>query len=293
MNINSSSKTFATAPLPLENYSDNNEDSNFPAAECICNVVSNEQVNDDYKLMILEAPPVALKAKAGQFFQLLCISADDHELATRRPMSIYEVDVTRGQIKFLYKCVGRGTQSMALLMNNQTVNIAGPFGVGFSLETEWKNVAVIGRGVGLATLAPISQLASEKGVGVTAFISARSPNLLMSQELFEKIGAEIITVTDADDTSSVENLENLLENLIGMGKIDAFFTCGSTRLLNLAKKLGLKHGIPGQVALEQIMACGLGPCYICVRTFEVNGKQVLRRICKDGPVFDIQEAVGW
>ena len=115
----------------------------------------------------------------------------------------------------------------------------------------------------------------------------------MSQELFEKIGAEIVTVTDADDTSSVENLENLLENLIGMGKIDAFFTCGSTRLLNLAKKLGLKHGIPGQVALEQIMACGLGPCYICVRTFEVNGKQVLRRICKDGPVFDIQEAVGW
>jgi dihydroorotate dehydrogenase electron transfer subunit len=178
-------------------------------------------------------------------------------------------------------------------MNTQTVNIAGPFGVGFSLETEWKNVAVIGRGVGLATLAPISQLASEKGVGVTAFISARSPNLLMSQELFEKIGAEIITVTDADDTSSVENLENLLENLIGMGKIDAFFTCGSTRLLNLVKKLGLKHGIPGQVALEQIMACGLGPCYICVRTFEVNGKQVLRRICKDGPVFDIQEAVGW
>ena len=41
------------------------------------------------------------------------------------------------------------------------------------------------------------------------------------------------------------------------------------------------------------MACGLGPCYVCVRTFEVNGKKELRRVCIEGPVFDMQEAVGW
>ena len=293
MNTYSSSKSFASAPRSLEHLSDEKKDNDFPAAECICNVASNEQVNDDYKLMILDVPAIALKARAGQFFQILCPSADDHELATRRPMSIYEVDSAVGQIKFLYKCVGRGTQSMAILKKQDSCNIAGPFGIGFSLEAEWKNVVVLGRGVGLATLAPISQLASEKGVGVTALISARSPHLLMSQELFEKIGAKIITVTDTDGSSSVENLEMLLEKLIEVDGIDAFFTCGSTRLLNLTKKLGLKYGIPGQVALEQIMACGLGPCYICVRTFEVNGKQVLRRVCKDGPVFDIQEAIGW
>ncbi len=41
------------------------------------------------------------------------------------------------------------------------------------------------------------------------------------------------------------------------------------------------------------MACGLGPCYVCVRTFEVAGKKELRRVCIEGPVFDMQEAVGW
>jgi dihydroorotate dehydrogenase electron transfer subunit len=61
----------------------------------------------------------------------------------------------------------------------------------------------------------------------------------------------------------------------------------------LMKRLGKAHGIPGQVAMEQVMACGLGPCYVCVRTFEVNGKKELRRVCIDGPVFDLQEAVGW
>jgi hypothetical protein len=39
------------------------------------------------------------------------------------------------------------------------------------------------------------------------------------------------------------------------------------------------YGIPGQVAMEQVMACGLGPCYVCVRTFEVKGKKELRRVC--------------
>ena len=30
-----------------------------------------------------------------------------------------------------------------------------------------------------------------------------------------------------------------------------------------------------------------------VRTFEVDGKKELRRVCIDGPVFDLQETLGW
>jgi NAD(P)H-flavin reductase len=30
-----------------------------------------------------------------------------------------------------------------------------------------------------------------------------------------------------------------------------------------------------------------------MRTFEVDGKFVLKRVCRDGPVFNMQEAVGW
>ena len=101
------------------------------------------------------------------------------------------------------------------------------------------------------------------------------------------------TVVDTDDSSDVVNVEKIIEGLIADGKADAFFTCGSNRLLTLMKRLGIKHDIPGQVAMEQIMACGLGACYICMRTFEVNGERVLRRVCREGPVFNIQETVGW
>ena len=91
---------------------------------------------------------------------------------------------------------------------------------------------------------------------------------------------------DSDRTSDVANVEKVIAGLIAQKRADAFFTCGSNRLMQLMKRLGRAHGIPGQVAMEQVMVCGLGPCYVCVRTFEVNGKKELRRVCIEGPVFD-------
>jgi dihydroorotate dehydrogenase electron transfer subunit len=261
--------------------------------EFIGAVMSNDWVNDEYKHLVLRVHERALQCYAGQMFHLLCPSPDGAEVWMRRPMSIYRVDKSAGHLEFLYKVEGRGTRGMSTLEPGDDFNIAGPLGVGFSLKPEWKNIVVLGRGVGLATLAPLSQLAAEHGVNVTAILSARNPAVVMSKELFESLGATTIVVTDTDGTSAVENVENILEDLIAQGRADAFFTCGANRLLKLMQRMGKKHGIPGQVAVEQIMVCGFGACYVCVRTFEIDGKRVLKRVCRDGPVFNMQEAVGW
>ena len=261
--------------------------------EFIGTVVSNAWVNAEYKHVVVKVHEHALKAYAGQMFHLLCPSPDGTDVWMRRPMSVYRVDKAQGHVEFLYKVEGRGTRGMALLAPGDDFNIAGPLGKGFMLAPELKNIVVLGRGVGLATLAPLSQLAAESGVGVTAILSARNANVVMSKELFERLGATTITVVDSDSSSAVENVEKILEDLIAKGKADAFFTCGSNRLLKLVQRLGKQHGIPGQVAVEQIMVCGFGACYVCVRTFEVDGQRVLKRVCRDGPVFNMQEAVGW
>jgi len=261
--------------------------------EFIGTVVSNASINDEYKHVVLKVHPQALKAYAGQMFHLLCPSPDGAEVWMRRPMSVYRVDRANGQIEFLYKAEGRGTRGMALLEPGDDFNVAGPLGHGFTLDPGWKNIVVLGRGVGLATLAPLSQLAAENKVGVTAILSARNPGVVMSKELFDGLGARTKVVVDSDNSSAVENVEKILEDLVAQRKADAFFTCGSNRLLKLMQRLGKKHNIPGQVAMEQIMVCGFGACYVCMRTFEVDGQRVLRRVCRDGPVFNMQEAVGW
>ena len=261
--------------------------------EFIGPVVANDWVNPEYKRLVVKVHEHALTAYAGQMFHLLCPSPDGAEVWMRRPMSVYRVDRENGQVEFLYKVSGRGTRGMATLEPGDEFNIAGPLGVGFKLQPEWKNIVVLGRGVGLATLAPLSQLAAENHVGVTAILSARNPDVLMSQDFFAELGATTISVFDSDGTSAVENVEKILEGLIADGKADAFFTCGSSRLLRLMQRLGKKHGVPGQVAMEQIMVCGMGACYVCVRTFEVDGVKTLKRVCRDGPVFNMQQAVGW
>jgi dihydroorotate dehydrogenase electron transfer subunit len=285
-------KPFASAPFVVGAKEPSTTPDHIPAEETLCPIVSHDWINSEYKHLVVEASPKAIAVKPGQFFNLLCPSPDEGELWLRRPQSVYRIDRERGRVEFLYKCVGRGTYGLATLDRGDTLNMVGPLGVGFSIDPAWSHIVVLGRGVGLATMAPISQLASEAGIGVTAILSARSPEFVMANDLFAKAG-EVISVLDSDGTSAVENVEAILHGLIAEGKADAFFTCGSNRLFQLMKRLGKAHGIPGQVAMEQVMACGLGPCYVCVRTFEVNGKKDLRRVCIEGPVFDLQEAVGW
>ena len=265
----------------------------FPIAENICSVVTNEAVSDRYSHMVLAAPPIALTARAGQFFHLLCPQTDRDQPYLRRPMSVYRVDRDAERIEFLYKPVGAGTSAMTPLRAGDAFNVLGPLGKGFALEPSWRNIVVLGRGVGLATLAPLAELAASLSIGVTAILSAERREYLMSRDLFESTGAEVVTLTDEEGTSTVDNVEAVLLGLVRRGKADAFFTCGSDRLMQLMKRLGAAHNIPGQVALEQQMACGIGMCFCCVRSFDVGGEVIHRRVCCEGPVFDIQESLSW
>jgi len=266
--------------------------SHIPAEESLCPVVLHDWVNAEYKHLVVEASAKALTVTPGQFFNLLCPSPDVGELFFRRPQSVYRVNRKRGRVEFLYKCVGRGTRGLATLEKGDDLNMVGPLGVGFRLDPAWRHIVVLGRGVGIATLGPISQLARDNDVGITAILSARDKDFIMADTFFREAG-DVVSVLDTDGSSAVENVEKILDGLIAQKRGDAFFTCGSNRLFQLMKRLGRAHNIPGQVAMEQVMACGLGPCYVCVRTFEVAGKKELRRVCIEGPVFDMQEAVGW
>jgi len=283
---------FASDPFVVGDSAPRAASARIPAEESLCPVVTHHWVNAEYKHLIVEASAKALAVTPGQFFNLLCPSPDVGELFFRRPQSVYRVDRERSRIEFLYKCVGRGTRGLATLEPGDRLNMVGPLGVGFKLDPAWRHIVVLGRGVGIATLGPISQLARDNNVGVTAILSARNADFVMADDYFRAAG-EVVGVLDTDGSSAVDNVEKIIAGLIAQQRADAFFTCGSNRLFQLMKRLGRAHDIPGQVAMEQVMACGRGPCYVCVRTFEVGGKKELRRVCIDGPVFDMQEAVGW
>ncbi len=256
-------------------------------------VLSNLTVNDTYRHLVLQAPGPASEAQAGQFFNMACSNRVFEDPLLRRPMSVYRADANTGIVEFLYKVAGVGTRALALLEPGQKIWILGPLGKGFSVKPDWNHVVLLGRGVGLATLAPLAELASASHVSVTVILSARSPAGIMSVKRFAQAGARVHTVIDSDGSSSPQNVERILRGLVRDPGVDAFFTCGSSRLMLLVQRLGHELGIEGQVALEQQMACGLGMCFCCVRYFKSRGIVESRRVCVQGPVFKLEEVMPW
>jgi dihydroorotate dehydrogenase electron transfer subunit len=264
------------------------------AVECDLAVIANQPVNGEYLRLVLEAPRDLLqRCRAGQFFHLLCPAIAGEKPYLRRPMSIYGFYPERGELHFLYKVTGSGTRALFHLGPGDRLNVVGPLGNGFTIKPEWHHLVLVARGVGLATLAPVALEANRLGRRLTAVCSARRPDLLMSIDYLRDLGASVIAVTDEQATSDIANLRRLIEGLIDSEGIDAFYTCGSNRILALLQDLGRRHGIPGEVALEQQMACGLGMCHCCVRPFMKNGARLQLRVCREGPVFDLQEAMPW
>lgn len=292
-----SSSVIAIAPKPdPSSCAPCTSEHQFSAAESLCDVVSNHWVNAEYKHLVLQAPPVALRAKPGQFFHLACPASGADQPYLRRPMSLYRVNAAAGQIEFLYKVQGAGTRGLATLTPGATLDVMGPVGQGFKLPQPCRHVLILARGVGLATMAPLAEFAVAQGAAVTAVLSARNRALLMSVEYLQSVGAQVITVHDEDGSSSVQRIEALVRETHARQALDLMATCGSNRLLQLLQTLSGEWGVPGQVALEQHMGCALGMCFACVRPFRKtpgSEQTSYRRVCWDGPVFDVQETVSW
>lgn len=257
----------------------------------LATVVANDPVNAEYRHLVVACSETSAAGAPGQFFQLLCPQSGGEQPYLRRPMSIYGASIAEQRVEFLYKVTGAGTRGLDTLKAGDKLDIMGPLGRGFALDPAWRHIVAVGRGAGLATLAPLAKAARHSGIKVTAVLSARRPELVVSDALFRSHDADVILVTDSESTSGPANVERILRRLIAEGRCNAFFTCGSSRLLRVQQRLAHEFGLPGQVAMEQQMACGIGMCFCCVRDFNVQGEIIHRRVCWDGPVFDLMEAL--
>lgn len=259
-----------------------------------CTVAEHRWVNGRYKYLRLHADAdLAGTTGPGQFYQLKCPTTLGEQPFLLRPMSVYGVGPEPGTIEFLYNVTGVGTRALAGLAVGAQMDIVGPLGNTFALPPAGGRILVVARGVGLATMAPLLQAAAAAGAGITAVMSARSPEDMMQGEFLRGVPAEVHCVHDSDGTSSVEAVEGLVRRLLDDSPHDIVYTCGSHRLLMLLQRVLQDYpGVRGEVAMEQRMACGMGVCLSCVRMFDKGGDKQFLRVCREGPVFPIAEVVG-
>ncbi|MDN3954711.1 dihydroorotate dehydrogenase electron transfer subunit [Sporolactobacillus laevolacticus] len=251
-------------------------------------IITNQSVSTRYWQITLDASILDMPVQPGQFFHIQCGDAWKNPL--RRPLSIYHYNQELRTLEFLYLVKGTGTQQLTLKKKGDTLNLIGPLGQGFTLP-EQGALLLVARGVGVATLHALAREARSENKCVHVIISARTPEDLLTVEMLTHIGATVHTVTDEEGTSSVESVRRLSEKLIREEGISAIYTCGSRRLSKLVQELADEYQLKGELATEAHMACGIGDCYACACTIRKGNQLKTVRVCTDGPVFPISQAV--
>lgn len=225
-------------------------------------------------------PEIAEQAQAGQFVQVLAPN-----FFLRRPISICDIDKSKGIIRIVFEVRGNGTENISELNKGDIIDIIAPLGRGFRLDKAMK-IIVIGGGIGVPPM-----LATAKAVdgNCKAIIGFRSASNCILEDDFGKACDETILCTDDGTKGRKGFVTQALEECIKAEKPDLICACGPTPMLKGIVDIARKNGIKSQVSLEQRMACGVGACLVCACRLVRNGEEIYGHVCQDGPVFDSEE----
>ena len=135
-------------------------------------------------LMRVEAPAVAAKAQAGQFFLVRARGG-----AERVPFTFCDWNAQEGWIEFVFLVVGRTTELLTTFEEGQDLlDVTGPLGNPSNMEgVAGQRWAVAGGGVGLAAAYPVARALAQAGAQVSAIVAARSRDLLVLEDKFRAI----------------------------------------------------------------------------------------------------------
>ncbi|MCD6600378.1 MAG: dihydroorotate dehydrogenase electron transfer subunit [Dehalococcoidia bacterium] len=270
--------------------------------EFMCTVISNVEILPHVNLMWLEASQIAATAQPGQFVTLCC-----GDLTLRRPLSIHQVN--KRQIALLFKIAGKGTLWLSQRREGDRLNVLGPLGKGFKVESDSRNLLMLAGGIGIAPLVFLAQYASSQhsvklihGAGTSSELYSLSP--LPS-------GIQVTTVTE---DGSGGNGKGLITDILPdfLEWTDQMYACGPSGMYKGMAKLLCRFKSPApcaseelvpsetftqdkaeegyklkkcQISLEVRMGCGVGACYGC----SINTKKGLKKVCLDGPVFELDD----
>ncbi len=243
-------------------------------------VLNNREIAQGVHMLTFSLPESVGHIRGGQFVNL---SAGDGARLLRRPLGVCKTDGKSVSVCFQIK--GSGTKLLAQAKAGDELKALLPLGNGFNIDG-FKNVAVIGGGVGIFPL--VATIAEHcKNVNFYSYIGFRNKGAVC---LIDELGAskKLTVVTDDGSFGKQGNAVDAFLSDVQSEKLDAIIACGPGAMFRALKHKLAESAIkiPCYVSLEERMGCGLGACLVCACK-KSNGENA--RVCKDGPVFEINE----
>jgi len=252
-------------------------------------ILFNEKVGPAYYKIGLSCSDHYSLAKPGQFIMLRIAGPAGPLL--RRPFSIHNLimsNLAAEGLELLYRVVGKGTAALALQKPGDCVDLLGPLGSGFLVPRRAKHIYIVGGGIGIAPLVfLVAHLQRQKNdlSHCRVFIGGRSREDLLCLADFARLGVSVQTSTDDGSAGDQCLVTHPLETAVEQLAPDIIAACGPMDMLACIVGIAEKYGVPCQVSIEAMMACGMGACLGCA----VEGRERHDRYlhaCMDGPVFD-------
>jgi dihydroorotate dehydrogenase electron transfer subunit len=241
-------------------------------------VQTKEIIAGTIVLLRLRSAAIAAAAKPGQFLNIR-IDGGSTQPLLRRPFSISRIEGE--DIELLISVVGKGTSKLAEKKAGDIVDVIGPLGNSFRIDSEHQTALLVGGGVGVAPFPFLSHELQKRGKKVMVFAGFRNASFVYTRHL-----DPVVLATDDGSVGKRGTVIDLLrehagEYPAGETKI---FACGPTVMLRALKEFAEQERICCEMSLEGEMACGVGLCQGCpVERAEGHPKFALT--CKDGPNF--------
>jgi ferredoxin--NADP+ reductase len=247
--------------------------------ESMYNILEKQVLSEVTILMLIHAPHVARKARAGQF--VIVIS---HEQGERIPLTIADHDPIAGTITLIIQEIGKSTMEMGAMAGGDSLfSVAGPLGHPTEIE-DYGTVVCVAGGVGIAPMYPIARDLKAAGNHVVAIIGARTKELLFWEDRMQAVSDELIVCTDDGSYGRKGLVTQPLKELLAAhpGEIAKVWAIGPTVMMKFVSATTEPFRVPTIVSLNSIMIDGTGMCGGC-RVAMTDGA---RFVCVEGPEFD-------
>ena len=240
-------------------------------------IVEKEQLNDIVVKLVIDAPRIAKKRKAGHFVILKI-----NDKGERIPLTIADADPEKGTITLVIQKVGVTSHKLFLMDKGDYIDdVVGPLGH----ATEISRVGTVlcaGGGVGIAPLLPIARAFKEAGNRVITVLAARNKDLIILEDEMRACSDEIIIMTDDGSYGKQGLVTHGMEEVLQREKVNLAVTIGPAIMMKFASLTTKKYNVPTIASLNTIMVDGTGMCGACRVT--VDGKT--KFVCVNGPEFD-------
>ena len=276
-----------------------------------CGITVNRKIKDTEGTYILRIKNrfIASNYKPGQFVMLKSDEGGLNPLLSR-PFSIFN-KFSGDEFEVLYRVFGAATEILSGVKEGSFLEVTGPLGNGFNLNTDNKDDAgtkkgnvriLIAGGIGIAPLYSMPEYInnnnsddagseSEEKDKIILYYGARKAEELYFRHSIHSRFDEVYFATDDGSFGFKGNIIDLLyENMGGYADAD-FYTCGPKPMLNALISKFSASGLSGrlQASLEESFGCGIGVCLGCVIKTKTKTDFEYKRVCKDGPVFYADE----